>query len=267
VAGFTLYIHPSSGPITPLEIDLTPIELVGETSPRNSTAAMARALAAQIEKRLEQSRAREVVPAFERVIPYINPLLETYVSGIVVRVPGVINDEGNSSGTSVEERIAGIEQLHKERLEIVQNQTRSQLFEMQMKLHEAQNQAQSLQQQLQVWRVEQQQQLQSVERQRLQDTEEKLEEAKNEFAAERQEKARIGLQLELAQQRIGNLEAELDNLGDDLDSAREEATTARMDREPLLKTIEEQKKVIAELHKAANPSPVISPIPHFGLDF
>jgi chromosome segregation ATPase len=241
VAGFILYIHPSSGPITPLEIDLNPVVLAGDSSPRNTTAAMARALAAQVEKRFSESRARENLPGFERVVPYLNQLLATYISGIVVRVPGIINDGSSSTSNSpsVQNRIAEIEQVYNERLKNEQDQhaqTRSQLFQMQISLNEAQM---LLQEQLQ---------LHGVEKQRLDDTQKRIEEAKKECFAERQEKARFELQLQLAQHRCGNLEKELTSVRDDLDSAREEAMMTRMDQEPLLKTIE-------ELRGKVDPSP------------
>ncbi len=73
-----------------MEIDVAAVNEAGEAAHGNSTAAMAQALARQIDGRLRTTRASQNLHALEAIVRHMDPLFSTYITGIAVRVPGTI---------------------------------------------------------------------------------------------------------------------------------------------------------------------------------
>ena len=85
---FRVYVHPNSGPITPVVIDVAAVTSAGDAAPGRADDVMAQALAAQIDARLKTTRAGDNLGAFKAILRHIDPHFSTHITGIVVRVPG-----------------------------------------------------------------------------------------------------------------------------------------------------------------------------------
>ena len=137
-APYTLYIHPTNNVIRSLVID---INAAREAAMRNSThakpgRAVAEQVAAQIEKYYPKSQARqkEVIDAIESLLKFMNELSAGYFTGLVLRVPGIIEENTPGAGTStpadVQKQIDKLVQAHNKRFKEQENQYNAQMMHM-----------------------------------------------------------------------------------------------------------------------------------------
>jgi hypothetical protein len=270
--------------IRPVEIDLEEALDAGQASLSNSNRFIATYIAQQIEKQFSRSQASRAITNIEQIVRYMNPLLGTYISGLAVRVPGVIDGpttSGNgASGTGISQKDldalrARYENLLKsERGQRAQSEARCSMLENM--LRNEQSQAAQLQakiQSVEQQRMEAEAKLRAATLE-LQQRERQLQDITNErdtLLAERtaletqhqfDEQRASGLeqQLRAAMQRIHETEQHLAqamqyiaSLEGDLRIARDERNDAMKQKERLLEQLKKCQSRVVASHRSIVP--------------
>ena len=94
---FVIYILDASQVIRRIEVDIEAAQEIGRRSPKNPTEAMAMYIAQQIENQYPNSQAKQAISKIAHVVPYMN---QPYLDGVVVRVPGILDQESSSGSPS-----------------------------------------------------------------------------------------------------------------------------------------------------------------------
>jgi len=254
-----LYIHPDTGPVMPMELDLMAVEIVALKVPGDDRRndARIREIARKIKEKFPkvdpESNWREVATLIGRLRH-----AQTF-NGVVLRLPGTIDMAPSplaspASPTPVREITAQLEQftkeikqlrreLQKERQE--HNATKARLFTTESenkRLKGLQDQFDKLNRELADARFQAQQLQDKVGRART-----IVQKAREDTDVAQQETASVKLELEQAQQDVSTFQIALTQMQEELSQLRQRVTNSDKAEQQLRETIEKRDREIADL--------------------
>jgi len=201
-APYTLYVEASNNVIRPFVIDMGAAReaAVRDTSTLRQGRALAEQIALQLQNAfpLSQARSREVIEALESMLKFMNQLSSGYMAGLVLRVPGTIEEKASATGSAtssahLQNEIHSLAANYDRRLKAQESQYRTNITE-------AQNQLRTVNDQLAKEQARQQQ-YRNTARQ-LQETEAALQDAREQLKDALDQYQQILPQLQALTQRV-----------------------------------------------------------------
>lgn len=252
-----LYIHPDTGPVMPMELDLMAVEVVALKVPGAD--------------RRDDARIREIARKIKEKFPKVDPESNWHevasligrlshaqsFNGVVLRLPGTIDIAPPTSSASpapVKELTAQLEQftkeikqlrreLQKERQE--HNATKARLYTAEgenKRLKGFQDQFDKLNREVADARFQVQQLQDKVGRART-----IIQKARDDADAAQQETASVKLELEQARQEVSTFQAALGQIQEELSLLRQRANHADKAEQQFRETLERRDQEIANL--------------------
>jgi hypothetical protein len=218
---YTLYIHGSNDVIRSVQIDLAEVYAAPQNDwQRAATEAMAREIAAQIERLFPKSQASRALTTITPIVKFMNFATGGYLDGIVVPVPGVIDEpvqQNTPPGIATAQVQKQIEQLKNQYEQVLQKERAialAQQTKLENDLATRQQELAAAQASLQMLRPREkrlQQALQQEEQRRM-DLEARVQEMGLRIAALEQQLQQAKKKLSTSSQDIGELKIKVQTL-------------------------------------------------------